>query len=788
MDLRRQWAKVLAAGLFSSLFTLTLFGQSIRGLVVDKASQQPLIGANVSVVDADPIIGTVSDVDGQFVLEGLKPGRYRLECTYLGYSSFVSDNLLVNSARELVIQIELEEAAIEVGEVTVTARQNPSQAVNEAALLSTRSFTAEETQRYAATGNDPSRMALGFPGVQTSRDSRNDIIIRGNNPIGLLWRLEGIDIPNPNHFARIGSSGGGITVFSISMLSTSDFSTGAFPAEYGNAFSGVFDMRFRKGNDQKRGYTFRAGLLGLDLATEGPIKKGRSSYLINYRYSTLGLLNQMGVYLVNPRTDNIFQDLSFNISGKSKDHRLIYNWWGIGGLSDENQRAEDGGPDEWRIFTDYRTYDFSTNMGATGINVSYLLDDKSYLRFSLAYMGQEVGFVRDTLDNSETTATYSDQKYRQNRLTAALNYNTKINKQWYFKTGLLASRLAFDLQHQQLVEDQTRFRSIISADDNSSLWQAYTQVRFLSGNGWTVNGGLHGLYFALNDQWRVEPRIGVQYRWKATQSISFAYGQHSRILPLGNYFILSSDESTFPNADLALLKAQHFILGYDWLIGKNKRFHVEVYYQRMNDVPVSADSSRTYSLLNAVEGYAVEALVSEGTGTNMGVDVSFERFFQDGFQLLLGASVFDATYEPLNGETYSTRYNSNLAANLLIGKEWTYTSGNILQLGFRVLFNAGNRITPLVPDAEVSRFDRNPPEDQFRAFEDRVTPYFRPDFKIAFRRNGPKAAWLLSLDIQNVIGRQNQDAIDYIYDPDLNDWIDNNQSGLTPILSFEIDF
>lgn len=227
--------------------------QTIRGTVLDKVTKQTLIGASVKVADIQPLMGAVSDENGIFRIERVPVGRHKIEISYIGYEPFVSDNEIVGSAKELELTIELIEAATTTQTVVITAKKTGNEPVNELSIVSTRSFTAEQTQRFAASANDPGRMAMAFPGVQPTRDARSDIVVRGNAGFGLLWRLEAIDIPNPNHFARKGSSGGGITIFSTSMLGTSDFSSGAFPAEYGNAFSGVFDMKFRS-------YTFLKSL------------------------------------------------------------------------------------------------------------------------------------------------------------------------------------------------------------------------------------------------------------------------------------------------------------------------------------------------------------------------------------------------------------------------------------------------------------------------------------------------------------------------------------------------
>ena len=250
--------------------------QTIKGIVIDKENRRPLAGATVSIADDSTQQTVLSNENGEFMLKNILVGRRRIQCTYSGYENYITDNILLNSAREVELIIELEQQYQQQAEVIVKAPRNPKQPVNRSSIVSTRSFTPEETNRYAASVNDPSRMALSFPGVQPTRDARSDIIIRGNSAAVMLWRLEGVDIPNPNHFARKGSSGGGITIFSSSMLDNSDFSSGAFPAEYGDALSGVFDMRFRKGNKEKDQYTFKAGVIGLDFSAEGPLKKDKA--------------------------------------------------------------------------------------------------------------------------------------------------------------------------------------------------------------------------------------------------------------------------------------------------------------------------------------------------------------------------------------------------------------------------------------------------------------------------------------------------------------------------------
>ncbi|MCB9298116.1 MAG: TonB-dependent receptor [Lewinellaceae bacterium] len=761
--------------------------QSIKGTIVDKDTRQPLIGATVIVATAEGQPGTVTDYDGRFELPAVPVGRHRIEFQYLGYEPYVIGDAILNSARELVLDVQLVERAVVTEEVVITARAHGNEPLNELAMVSTRSFSVEETQRYAASANDPSRMAVGFPGVQANRDARSDIVIRGNSGIGLLWRLEGIDIPNPNHFARKGSSGGGITIFSVSMLSNSDFSTGAFPAEYGNAFSGVFDIKFRNGNTEHREYTFRAGMLGLDFSTEGPIRRGKSAYLVNYRYSTLGILDAMDIRLVDERESNRFQDLSFKLHFNSENGKHITSVWGIGGLSDEFFEAVKG-VDNWETYTDYQTRDFDTDMGAVGVNHSYLIDGKSYLRTSLAVMGQKVLFRNDTLTRELEPAIVNDELYKNSRLVLASYYNRKLSSRAAFKGGFIASRLSYDLFFRYLLG--TAYRTYLDEQGGTFLLQPYANLRLMPHARWTANLGLHAMYFTLNGSASLEPRLGVRFQATEAASFSFAYGLHSRILPIGAYFTLveaGAGEVSQPNEELGLIKAHHFVLGYDQLLGKSQRLRLEAYYQRLFNVPVSVDPQSTFSLINQIEGYATRELVNEGTGTNIGLDITYEQFFTNGAFFIAAASVFNSTYEPLNGETYDTRYNSQLLGSFMGGKEWPAGDRGTLQTGLRLLYSGGQRITPILSPARDPFSPADPLLDESRPFSLQVGDYFRPDLRVAYRRDNPANAWYIALDVQNVISRNNDDALDYNYDPDLGKWVFGFQSGIVPVLSFQID-
>lgn len=754
--------------------------QSVYGTVVDKDTREPLFGATISVVGTDPIVGTTTDFDGKFELNDLPVGRIQLECTYIGYSNFVTDPFILNSARPAELSIELIESAVTTEEVVVRAKKFGNEPLNEVSILSARSFSVEETQRYAASANDPGRMVQGFPGVQPSRDNRSDIIIRGNSGIGMLWRLEGVDIPNPNHFARKGNSGGGITIFSVSMLSNSDFSTAAFPSEYGNATSGVFDIKFRKGNARERHHTFRAGLLGLDYSTEGPLSKtSGSSYLVNYRYSTLGILNKMGLHLVGPRVDNTFQDLSFNLSFPSKDKKKLLTIWGMGGLSTEIVNPLD--QEDWQSFDDYYTRYFTSDMGTVGLTYSMPAGKNAFWKTNLAVMGQKILFQNDTLNNSLEEFIVNDELYKESRFVLSSYWNKKITPKVGLKTGIIFSQIFYDLFRETLGD-----ATFINSNGNTQLAQAFVQFRFRPTEKLTVNAGGHATYLFLNEKTAIEPRLGIKYQISDHHAVMAAWGLHSKMLPIGNYFTQVNGMLT--NIGANYLRSNQIVVGYNFLPGNNWKINLEAYMQKMVDVPVAATEGSSWSILNTIDGFAKHALVNTGTGENMGIDLSVEKAFGNGTFIIVSGSVFDSEYTDASGRKFSTVFDSGFSATGMGGKEWTTKKGNIWSLGLKGIYNGGQRLTPILEGADVSRYSQEPELDEEKAFTDQIDDYYRADLRLSFRKNNPKSSWSLALDVQNFINHRNIDPLNRTYDPDLNAWVYRQQSGLTPILSWQIDF
>ena len=635
-------------------------------------------------------------------------------------------------------------------------------------------------------------MAITFPGVSASNDNENDIVIRGNSPSGLSWRLEGVEIANPNHFARKGSSGGGITIFSLSLMGQSDFSVGAFAPEYGNAFAGVFDMKFRRGNRDKHEFTGRAGFIGLDLASEGPIQKGKSSYLVNYRYSTLALLRKMGVRFTGPGTSNVFQDLSFNLAFKTSQNGTL-TVFGAGGISDE-KHYNTSDTSTWKAYGDFMQYDFFTKTGATGFTYTHLLDEKSYVKFVGVASAVHILTVTDTVNLfRRDTATVGYDNSTEGKMGGTFFYHRKISSRFTFQTGLYANRLFYNVFTTKLPRFSSTLDTVTLGKGGTFLAQPYLQMRFRLTEKMTFTGGLHSLFhlipvaaYGTPKNVTLEPRLAMSYAATKTQTFTLAYGLHSQLLPLGTYFYKNETASSAIPVNIGLkpIRAHHLVTSYNRTFSSNIRLKTEAYFQYLYHLPVSQNAASTYATLNDREGYGQVPLTSQGFGRNMGIDVTFEKFFSNRFFFLLAGSLYDSKYKPLDKQWYNTRYNGRYLSSFMCGKEWQFKNAATLEIGTRIMYNGGQRYTPA--NDSLSALTGVFVPDEKAAYSLISKSYFRIDGRIAYRKSHKKYSSVVSLDMLNVSNHPNFAAPTYNQvTGQLQQW---GQSGFTPILSYMVDF
>ncbi|GHN03259.1 prevent-host-death protein [Cytophagales bacterium WSM2-2] len=774
-------ALLLIGALGANAQTLT---QTVRGTVTDKISKTPLPGATVIVQNSDPMIGVTTDADGNFKLSSVPVGNQTIKISFIGYKDAVLPNVVVNSGKETVLAVPMDEDIIMMQEVVVRPDFEKNKPLNDMATVSARTFSVEETRKFAAAVNDPLRMVTSFAGVIGAGDMNNAISIRGNSPYGLLWRMEGVDIPNPNHFANVGTSGGGISILSSQMLTNSDFITGAFPAEYGNALAGVFDVNLRKGNNEKREYTVQASLLGTDVAVEGPFSKNyRGSYLVNYRYSTLSILNNLGVSVGDGITN--YQDLSYNFYFPSKKLGN-FSLFGFGGLSDQRVSAKKDSL-QWKNEFDRFNTLYHSNTGAAGLKHSITLTPKTYLQSSFMVSGNDNGDDEKKLDNTYIPRFDYMQKFVNTKMTISSVLNHKFNAQHSLRSGAYFNRYYFTLQQKGLNHETNIVEDHLNTSGSVATIQLFSQWNYRATEQLTFNAGVHYLQLLSNNTSSVEPRASVKYNFTEQQSVSLGYGLHSQMQPVGIYEaqVTQTDGSiTKPNANIGLNKAHHFVVGYDRSISKYLRVKAETYYQHLYNIAVKNDVTSPISTLNSVEGYMTDPLVNKGIGRNYGTELTVEQFTHNNMYFLLSASLFKSEYKALDNIWRSTRFDAGHGMSFTAGKDFMWRKNRVFGLNIRTIWTGGFRSSPI--DVAKSMQTQKTEYYENQLFSQQMPDYLRADLRVSLKRNRARTTTTLALDLMNATNHQN--VWGSYFDPHTGVIKTAYQLGLLPVISYRIEF
>ncbi|MFO7574299.1 MAG: carboxypeptidase-like regulatory domain-containing protein, partial [Bacteroidales bacterium] len=710
--------------------------QTVRGRVVDAYTELPMPGVTLVITGSDPLIGTGTDVDGNFRFRNLPVGRIDIRASFIGYKTAEVNNLLLTSGKELVLEIKLEELAITIDDVIVRPELRKDQPSNEMAKVSARSFTIDETERYAGSLGDPSRMATNFAGVSSVSDQRNDIVIRGNSPLGLMWRLEGVEIPNPNHFGSLGSTGGPISMLNNNQLTNSDFYTSAFPAEYGNALAGAFDLSMRNGNNQKHEFMGQMGFNGFELGAEGPFSPAhKSSYMINFRYSTLEVLHSLGMNFGTGNAIPKYKDISFKLNFPIEKGRIsVFGLGGINSISmldSENDDAQFG-------FSGTDTY-YDNMMGVTGLTwVRYLTGD-ARITSTLAASGIEGKARIYDLSDDQRNQTIDERMY-EIKYTASFKFHNRFNPRNYFNAGAVVDFydvMYFGRQYVKSLDDHYNY---IDSEGATSMTRLFAEWQHRFSDVLSLSSGLHSSVLSLNNTWSLEPRLGLKWEFSPGRSLSLGAGMHSQTQMKGVYFsqrlvdtLNLQYEQT--NRSLDMSRALHFVAGYDHLIGKGHRLKSEIYYQRLYDIPV-AWRRPEFSIISQGGGFnywVFDNMENKGTGENYGIEITLEKFLSEGFYYLVTASLFDAGYRGYDGVWRNSAFNNNFVFNALAGYEWKTGAASLLSIDLKTVWAGGNRY--LEVDEELSAAANATRFKWDEAYSKRYPDYFRLNGRITFRLN-----------------------------------------------------
>lgn len=780
--------------------------QTIRGTVTDKETLRPLEGVTVAVRKDSTILGgTTTDETGSFRIEKIPVGRVDVVVSLIGYKKVYIPNLLLSSGKEAVLTVEVESSVETMKDVVISGVKR-GETINEMAVLSARAFSVEETDRYAGSRGDPARMASNFAGVSGTDDSRNDLVIRGNSPFGLLYRVDNIVIPNPNHFAVAGATGGSVAILNNRMLTTSDFLTGAFPGEFGNAIAGVFDIRMKNGNNQRHEYTAQLGIMGAELFGEGPFsKKGKSSYIFNARYATLEGLVKLGIDIGTEAIPK-YEDLQFkmNFPMKNGDNLSVF---GIGGYSQINFITSTRTKPEKRDIYASKDQDeyFRAGLAVLGLTYTHQVNDHEYSKVSFAvstqynknHFDRVIRHVDSISGNFVLDSMYRKLEYFfvNTRYTASFIRNNKVSARSSVRYGLVTEMLQPVFVDSNLIEPRfdnsvtnyTWVKRLNNRDGVHLLFQPFAQWKYAVSEKVSIVVGLHAQYFTLNHSWSLEPRFSIKYQFRQNQSLSFGTGLHSQLLPVYQYFLQDNNGYQY-NKKLDFMRSFHLVAGYDVFFKKDIRIKTEVYFQQLWSLPVDTYAT-SYNMLNEGSGFDrffPGKLKSNGLGRNMGFEFTLEKFFTHNWFFMFSASVYDSRLQGGNGKWYNSDFNGNYILNALGTKEfkWGKKRLNTIGIGGKITFGGGQRYTPY--DTLLSQQREDPVVIDAQRNTKQFKPYFRFDVKLNYRCNTKRYTHEVGIDLVNVAMYKNILRIQYVSPQEPAREV--YQLGFLPLFYYRLDF
>lgn len=793
IDLRKVFLIILL------VLGFTTFAQTgvIRGRIIDNITEQPLVGANVLFVENNSL-STVTNSEGYYRLEKIPVGRVTLTISFIGYETITIPNIDVTSGKEIQVDIRLSETAQTIQEVIIKATPSKDKAINKLAAVSARQVSVEEITKYAGGRSDVARLASNFAGVSAPNDARNDIVVRGNSSTGLLWRIDGIPVPSPNHFSTLGTTGSPVSALNPNVMGNSDFLTSAFPAEYGNALGGVFDINFRKGNKDNYEYTVGAGAMtGFEGMAEGPMGKD-GSFLVAARYGLAGLTGGLGTGAV-PN----YSDFSFNLDfGKTKLGN--FTLFGIAGNSNVQFNGEEDYDDEDLFSARDENFDYTSQFGMIGLRNTISLNDYSSIKTTIggSFSGQDgqVDRIYDYGTPQANLLRFADIDNTESRLTLSSVYNARFNNKFTFRSGLLLEQfnLSASVANRLDLPDNDGdgypdYQQRISNDDGYTVFQPYAQGQFRLTENFTLNAGLHAQYFSLNEAFVAEPRASLTWKLAEAHSITFGYGLHHQNVPAPILFLNENvgGVDVQANKDLDLVRSNHYVLGYDLRPGTGWRAKIEAYYQDISNAAVDANSSGYSSLTEGSDflfSFDKTNLVSEGVGNNYGLELTIEKFLSNGWYSLATASLFEAKYEGSDGIERNSPFNNGYVFNLLGGKEFKVGKNgkNVLSIDSRFSTSGGRYYTPV--DLAASQAAGYEVLQDDLAFSEQYDPYLRLDLKIGMKINSSrkKVSHQFYVDFQNVTNNENVFVRQYNRLSNSVDQVD--QIGFFPDFGYKIQF
>lgn len=735
----------------------------IKGKVSDLNSKEYLIGANVLVQGTT--MGASTNENGEFTIPNVPIGNHTIRFSYIGYETIVKTDVVVRPERITFVNVELKQSAFQSDEISVTAGYFQNKDVSNVNAVN---FNAEEIKRSPGSMGDVSRILLAMPSTAKVSDDQNDLAVRGGSPSENGFFVDGISVPNINHFPSIGATGGPIGILNIDFIDNVNFLTSGFSPKYGDRLSSIVDIQYREGNREKFEMQADLNLSGFGGGIEGPLPGGKGSWMISGKKSYLDII--MDLFFDSgamPRMADLQGKVVYDIN---KQHKLslldifAHNTEDFNSQDAIDLDSDDYGSIEniqntvglsWRALWNNNFYSI------TSASHSLITFTNEFFKVStdeLTYMG----------DNSEQYVNFRNINYAQLSLRTNLEFGVDFNR----ASGKYDYTRASDTTNLGTVNPTFVIKNSI----NPIKAGAFVNLIISPFNKLTFSLGLRNDWYSINNKYLFSPRFSISYDINDVCKIFTNGGIFYQRLPM---VLLSQTEN---NERLSIIKAYHYGLGLEYLLNEDTKLTLEVYDKEYTDLPLDANNPARSIIDDGLSNNDFGnylSLYSNGRAYTRGIEFLIQKKLAKDIYGLISGSYFRSRYQGYDGKWYNRVYDNKIIFSLIGG----YKPNEEWEFSVRWTFAGGCPYTPY--DIENSKAARYGIIDQNRIMEERYPAYhslhFRVDKKFFFSNQ--------SLDIYislwNVYNRKN--VADYSWNSEKNIQETSTQWGLLPIIGIEYE-
>ncbi len=728
---------LLAGFLFFAAIVFAQETGTIEGQLLDRDTQQEIIGAKVEVLGTK--LGATTDINGAFRLTGIPIGTYRLKITAPEYKTIIRSDVRVSSTQSAKLSIELKIDAYQQSEQVITGVKAFEK--SEDMRVSSNTLTQEEIRRAPGAVEDVSRMVQILPGVAFGSDARNDIIARGGSPIENFIMIDGIEVPNINHFSQQGASGGPIGMINADFLSDVHFSAGGFGAKYGDRLSSIMDIKFRDGDKRNTHAKFDLGLGGFGAIIETPLQTDKSSLLFSARRSYLDLIMRGTGLTGVPNYWNFNLKATYQLSD---NHSLALI--GLGGI-DEIRFKDFENADENALFNRDAVSDNWRYIA--GLSHKWLIDNSAFLRSSISINSYRNTWRNDSVsvdaNGNETFRQLDESNISTDReILFRSDFSKRFSVRDLFELGVTARAISNDNVIFQRADDIN-----INFNGESTKLGAYAQYTRNFTADFSVTAGLRWDYFDfINSKHAVSPRLSASYDVTDKVRFNLGGGLYQQAPPL---IWLVADER---NREVDWMKTYQAVAGVEFFPSEDLKFSVEVYAKEYRDYPVSVNNPQyVYSSVGADFDAPYERIRSGSNGYARGIEFFAHKKLSDKFYGMVSYGFSQIRFKDGNGDERPSAFDFQNMFTVIGGYKITHA----LELSAKFRYAGGRPYTPF--DLAASQAVNRDVLDYSRTNGERFADYRRLDIRADYRFSLFGWNTLFFVDLQNVMNFENVERI-----------------------------